>query len=343
MMRKETRSLQFVVVAVIVLLTGCGKGNVSKPEANSSGKVEGSLTVNGKTEALKHLYARRVDAKPVYGGEAAIDVLLTNQPISDELLKKIFDEMDKQVFERDERVVKGSPLTALSFRIPKNQNLKNWGKVRSDGTLVTPEGFIGGRTTHEFQEFDLQKGLMKAKAEKEWEENNFGDSSNGKKNQCTYSLSFEASLGEPNVRTSNSGTLPDQGTATGTMTSNDGSAAELKYAYAWKQRLFFDEPEEKTVVLVTDKPIPNDKKAEIVGEVASLDKHGLRGLTFMINEFGKMYWGYIIAKSDLLNTNMFKNVEYAVENGRVKGKADFDKGDDDTRDFSVTFDAPLKN
>lgn len=333
-----------VIIAIVIgIVTGCGKGQVSKPEAKSSGKVEGSLTVNGKTEALKHLYARRVDAKPGYGGEAAINVLLTNQPISDELLNRLFEEMDKQPFERDELVVKGSSLSALSFRISKNQSFKNWGTIRSDGTLVTPEGFIGGRTTHEFQEFDLQKGLLRAKAEKEWEENKLGDGSKRKSNQCSYSLSFEASLGESNVRSAKVEALPDQGTATGMMTSKDGVAIELKYAYAWKERLFFDEPEEKTVVLVTDKPIPRDKKAEVVDEVQSLDRHGVQGLRFMINEFREVYWVYFIAKSDLFNTNSFNNVEWVVENDRVRGKADFAKSGSDTRDFSVTFDAPLKN
>lgn len=349
MMREKTRSLHFVVAAVILLISGCGKGDVSnssakgnsqEAEAKSSGKVEGSLTVNGKTEALMHLYARRVDARPVYGGGAAIEVLLTNKPISEELLKKIFEETDKLIALRNERVVKGSLLTAVHFRIPKEQYRKNRSKVSSDGTLVTPEHFSGGRTSHEFQEFDLRKGVIKAKAEKEWDEKDF---SNGTKVQCSYSLSFEASLGEPNVLPAKSGKLPDQGTATGKMTTKDGSAAELKYAYAWKEQLFFDEPDEKTVVLVIDKPLPNDKKAQIIDNVTTLGRYGLQGVIIMINEFGQLYSGYIISPSELMNTNLFENVEYAVENGRVKGNADYRERGNHPRDFSFTFDAPLKN
>jgi hypothetical protein len=56
-----------------------------------------------------------------------------------------------------------------------------------------------------------------------------------------------------------------------------------------------------------------------------------------------MYWGYVITKTGLLNTNRFRNVEYAVENGRAKGKSDYAKGDNDKTDFSVNFDASLKD
>jgi hypothetical protein len=353
MMRNETRKLLFPVITVLfLLLSGCGKGNASKPEAKSTSKVAGSLTINGKEEPLTQVYARRLDAK-LDENEAAIDVLLTNQAVDDAMLARVFGEMEKDSYYQNAEILKGSSLRGLHLRIPKNSDYKSWGqgKVGFYDTLLTPEGFSRTGITYRFQEFDLRKGNLKGKIEKEWEVTSVDRDFKERKDLCHYSLSFEVSLGESGGRAANSddatSSLPEEGMATGTLISKDGATA-LKYAYAWKKRVFFDESDAETVILVTDKPIPKAAMAEIVREVEQLDDQGLQGLAFLVDTFGRLYAGYAITKDEFLSTTLFKNVAYAVENGRAKGRVDYDKDPDSKiefslKDFSVTFDAPLKS
>ncbi len=109
------------------------------------------------------------------------------------------------------------------------------------------------------------------------------------------------------------------GEATGSYTAK-GETVALKYAYAGRGERFGGE---SIIVLVTDKPIPQESLAEEIKSQTMLLDEKIRGLEYVFSKDG--YWvrfhpgQYQESKSSTLK-------EYSVEGDIVKGSDD-DKGD----------------
>jgi hypothetical protein len=343
---KIRRSIVALLISTI-LLTGCARQqSTTTTEAGPAGdtKVTGNLSVKGKAEALKHVYTRRVEATPE-GKQAAIEVLLVNQALSEALVDKIFADEENR-FMNSDNILKDTTIHALYLNIPKNQYKKDI--VNYDATLITPrDSFQQGDDT-KFSEFDLKKGVLTAKTDSQWDDSFFNDKFHEVKVKCSYSVDFQAVLqapaGQPVGADPPATQIPAEGTANGKMTY-EGETVALKYAYAKRFKLFFDEPEDYMIVLLTDKTIPEPSRLEIFEKNGWLySKYKLQGMVLMIDQFGRINGGGVESKSDALSTNLFTPKQCALENGRIKGQTSYDKErrmSKDERDFSVTFDAPL--
>src|SRR4026209_240922 len=73
------RTSSFILTAALIL-TSCA--TKATPGSETQSKVTGSLTIEGKTEKLEHVYARRIE-RDLYmaGADEAIAVCLTNKPL----------------------------------------------------------------------------------------------------------------------------------------------------------------------------------------------------------------------------------------------------------------------
>jgi hypothetical protein len=347
---KKIQSLLCLAILAL-LITGCARqpGTTANDQSlPSAGQVTGNLTINGKAEALKQIYTRRVEAQPD-GKRASIDLLLANQPLSEELVEKLFTEAD-QLYSEPE-MLKDSTIQALYLNIPKYHH-QTGQKVIYDATLLTSKYVLHPNdiSKTQFTEFDLKKGVIKAKTSCEWEATTYDENMNDVKMKCSYSVDFQTTLkataGQDAGAEKNASQPPGQGTASGKMMYK-GETVALNYAYAKRYKLFFDEPEEYLVVLLTDKAIPEASRLEVLQRNNRLNSYfELQGIILSIDQFGSIQGGAVESKSDSLSTNYFTPKQCTLENGRIKGNFKYDKENsmnkNDGRDFSVAFDAPLQ-
>jgi len=111
----------------------------------------------------------------------------------------------------------------------------------------------------------------------------------------------------------------------------EGATIGLKYAYAGHGEMF---GEDAIVVLLTNKPIPQDKLAKVFEDSYGMFPDGIDGLEYKIN---KGFWVRFhpgAFQSSGINTLH----DYSVENGVVKG-ADLDSTSFDGKEYnrSVSF------
>ena len=354
---------RLVVLIVVSALTvaGCACG---KAEAivTSDGKVDGNLTINGKSFPLKYVYAGLADEE--FGQR--LDVLITNEPLSYDTLSRIFIELEVDSFWREPtKVLKGTSVKALYFvvgpyelaRAGKPSYTGEPSKVTFDGTLMTSDTFFPYRayspTQPQFDEFKYQAGTIAAAAKNKWEQTETAEDKEIKID-ADFSVSFEAKVSEQSLlsRSLSSenkswqetlSTLPDEGTAQGTLTVS-GRVADLGYAYAMKEKQ--GDLKGVTTVLLTDEPIPKEflllslERRLIVGGYA---------LRLRIDQSGKVLGSFIMhphGQAALFQTASVSG--FKVENGRVSGSVE-NKDENHVNDeaepnhYSVSFDAPLKN
>jgi len=307
--------------------------------ATSNGTVVGRFTVNGKLIPLKYVYARRRDAKlPDRGG--TIDLFVTNQPVPEEVLAKIYADKYHS-FYLGEDYFKETSISGVYIAIEKGRCCDD--KVFYFMTVMSPDGYVGDST--EFTTFTMQGGALKARAESKHD----GDGM-----KWNYALNLTANLGKLPSQTSASAVAsissttplpPDEGKAAGTLKLKTNTY-NLKYAYTWKERIFFDEPDERVFVLMTEAPVPQNRKIfedkMEMGMLIGSDK--IRGIELIIDSSGVALQSNFLLKNGTLSdsTQRTELKEFRIENGRVKGKAEY-KGEDGIRTYSVSFDAPLKN
>jgi hypothetical protein len=346
----KTTMYTLCLLISVLLISGCAKQQGATTNGKgtpAAGNLEASITINGKAEALKHIYTRRVEAKPE-GRDAEIDVLLSNQPLSEELLGKLLDDTGNWLMNSDD-ILKGTTIQALYLNIPKYQYSPGQ-KIGYNATLITPKYALRQSDNTEFAEFDLKKGVMKAKANSEWEDTTLDEKLNDVKLKCSYAIDFQTTLKEIGGQNASpekkSVQLPGEGSAEGNM-RYESETVTLKYAYAKRFKKFFDEPEEYIALILTDKAIPEARRLEILENGGtSGGPNRLRGIFLGINQFGSIYGGNVVFNSDSIMTNYFTPKQCTLENGRIKGNFKYDKEErknKDDRDFAVSFDAPLVN
>ena len=309
------------------------------PLATANGTVLGTFNLNGKPVRLKYVYARRRDAKlPDRSG--IIDMFITDQPVPEEIFAKVY--ADKyHTFYLGEDYLKETPINGIYIAVEKGRCCKD--KVHYFVTVMSPEGYVGDSA--EFTTFNLQSGALKARAESKRD----GDGM-----KWNYAINLTANLGKlPSqgppraVATIKSTTPlpPDEGKATGSLKLK-AKTYNLKYAYTWRERIFFDEPDERIFVLITEGPVAPDKKIFEdnfeMGMLIGSDK--IRGIELIIDPSGVPLQSNFLLQNGTLSdsTERTELKEFRIENGRVKGRAEY-KGEDGIRTYSVTFDAPLKN
>lgn len=309
--------------------------------ATPNGTVLGTLTVNGKPIRLRYVYARRREASlPDRSG--IIDLFITNQPVPEEIFAKIHADKYHYLY-LTEDYFKDTSITGIYLCIDKGRSGRE--KVSYFCTLMTAEGYLNDAV--EFTSFTMQGGAIRARAE---------NKRDGEEAKYNYSFNVNANLGKlpgqavgaqkavASIR-STSPLPPEEGKVTGSLQLK-GKTYNLKYAYAWRERIFFDEPDEYIHVLITEGPVAQDKKifednfemGRLIGE----DK--IRGIELLIDPSGVPLASHFLLQSGTLSdsTERTKIIEFKIENGRVRGKAEY-RGEDGIRTYTVSFDARLKN
>lgn len=310
------------------------------PFATPNGSVLGTFTINGKPVRLGYVYARRREASlPERSG--TIDLFITNKPVPEEILAKVYADKN-HVFYLGEDYFKDAPITGIYICVEKGRCCKD--KVFYFITLMTPDGYVGDSA--DFATFSMQNGTIQARAESKRD----GDGT-----KWSYALNVNANLGKsPAAATVRAAATrirtttplpPDEGKASGILRLK-GRTYNLKYAYTWKERIFFDEPDERIYLVITEGPVPPDRKIFEdnieMGLLIGLDK--IRGIELIIDPSGLPLQSNFLLQTGTLSDSTQKTElkEFRIENGRVKGKAEY-KGEDGIRTYSVSFDAPLKN
>jgi hypothetical protein len=356
----KSSKLAFVVCAIAVALGACSKEEEKNAVVPSDGKVEGTLTINGKTFPLKYVYAAKKRGSDP-GEAAGLDVLITNEPISYELLSKIFLELEVDFFRREEHtLLKGASVVALYFEVP-GYRLRYPAEqlVDFNGMLMTPEAVFdySGLTDakHEFTEFSLKDGSIAAKAESKWEQTETDEAFKEIKIAASYSLSFDAKVSDQTLLSRGLSSenkswqqslskLPEEGKADGALTVSQ-RVANLTFAYARKEQLE-DGKADGITVLLTDTSIP--KEFLLLSFERGLIGEGV-GLRLRVDQSGTVLQSLITYPNG--QNGMFDSTsitDFKVENGRVAGAVEnkektVDEKDPDKDSYSVRFDAPLKN
>jgi hypothetical protein len=104
------------ILLCALVLFGCAREKQVEVEAPTDGKVEGTLTVNGKNYPLKYIYSGR--QKPKYERDTGeIELLITNEPVSYQLLTKILLEFSvNSVLAKERELLKGTSINAFYLR-----------------------------------------------------------------------------------------------------------------------------------------------------------------------------------------------------------------------------------
>lgn len=339
-------------------------GAPSSPKwLKSDGVTQGTLTISGRRVLIKHAYARRVAGSPDqqdFARTASIEILLSDKPLTEEVLQSITKNIDANILVQDTRslyreeaeLLKSAAVTALYFSITKNQ--ENMESPGYQEVILTPDGLVFTNSYPEFQPFSLNKGLLTASAKNDvTKEIEYYDEQEEKQSKMqikyNYAVSFRAKLNQsastPASSLSASSQPPTEGKASGTLIAG-GETVALKYAYARKERLFFDEPEEHVRVLMTDKAVAAELLPKAFESEFLPSGIELRGVELLIDEFGviRKYstrsWGAPISSKVTSLGGELDIRECAIEKERVKGRIEYKKEGD--KKFSATFDVPLK-
>ncbi len=331
----------------------------SQQWTRSDGAITGAFTINGKRVNLKHTYARRNIYEPTKLEKyPVIEIILADKPVSDGALTAMFAVDEDQIigygkpFTKDKNLLGATLTNALLFRIKKGQN--NMSSIGYSESVLTADGLLYpvGVLTSNFEEFDLKKGAVTAKAKNEIEESvrvpdGAGNTTRETDLTYSYTVSFQARLANaPAIASAgDSPQSPEEGTATGELNLR-GNVSAMKYAYARREKVFFDEPETIVHVLITDVPIPKEHVAAALNNDFLPDALQVKGIHLKTDTDGKLEkyslreWGVSVAISMIGQANELAVKELAAAKDRVKGRV---VGNDETnkRSFSVTFDAPL--
>ena len=351
--------LALTICALAVVLASCAKEEENKAVVPSDGKVEGTLTINGKIFPLKYVYAgRRKDRDQSDRG--VLEVLVTNEPLPYETLSRIFLELEVDLLRREEhKVLKGTSVNALFFAIPEYRlEYSDKPPVDFDGMLMTPETVFDysnlSDAKHEFDEFSLKDGTIAAKAKSTWEQTETGEDFKEIKIAAEYSVRFEAKVSEQSLLSRGLSSenkswqeslskLPEEGKAQGTLTVSS-RVVNLSFAYAQREK-WADSKGEGITLLLTDRPVP--KEFLLLSFERGLVSGGY-GLRLRINDSGTVQQSFITYTTG--QNGMFdptSTKDFRIEDGRVSGTVENkqrgrDENDPDRDGYSVKFEAPLK-
>jgi len=250
------------------MIASCADKPASRPLPPEPDKVSGSLTINGKTDSLTHVYAHRM----VFPGSKReyFALVFSNKAVPEDAMPKAFQDLDLAVIEQD--FLPDKSIRGLAFVVKKTSPLP--------GFPVSYNGYVinAGRvylTTGSFDDFSLQKGRVQGKESLAHYDGSEVEIAPGDQRTFTYkySVAFEATpQGQPAYKEFEGAARPNipyrlskQGKADGSLTFDDNTI-DLKYAYALRTREFFDEPEEHIQILATDRPLSEKVLVEVLVE-----------------------------------------------------------------------------
>lgn len=291
-----------LVLAILGLCLGAAGARLEA--APPGGTATGTLTVNGKTVALKHAYARKVKGATMQDsdqfelrapeeGETAAEgvlVVLTDEPLP---LADLAYVSSVEGALRDGKV-QGISWVVDGKRQAARQTLHH-GALGSD-VPGRPDAFEVGRLD--------ARVAGKASAEADF----FDDA-------WTYQVTFDAPV-QPLPKPSMAA-----GTAAGTLTV-DGKVYELRHAYALTQPGFFD-PKKKDVVLhLVDAPVPAAILADRFGPRDLIKAGKLHGLTVTIDANGRVIsGGFHLAGLELASSTGWQQLEtLAFDASTIEGR-----------------------
>jgi len=288
------RTLGFLT-AMLLFVNCAGKpGRPSEPD-----KISGSLTINGKTENLTHVYARRLTTErlltSVYGRSmTAADLtyrrehfvmVFTNRAVPEDAMAKVLEDYHASVLEQDflpDKSIRGVVFVVTKTTLPGLRKGYD-GHVINAGRAYTASGY--------FDEFSMQKGRMRGKTSvADYDGSEVGIyTDDQRKFTCKFSVAFEVTpQGKPIHKEFEGAVSPDipyllskQGTAEGSLTVDD-KTVDLKYAYALRKREFFDEPEEHIKILATDQPLSDEVLVEVLYKGMNPTKMDIQGVILHI-------------------------------------------------------------
>ena len=354
--------LATIILASALLVAACGTTKTPEVKSTADGKAEGELTINGKTFPLKHVYAGRKKTADTEG-PGGVEVLVTNEPVSDEILSKIFLELEVDTFRRDEsKVLKDTSIKALYFEISEYalQSEVNAAPGFRSGILMTSDEFFTydslSEVKAEFQEFSFKDGNIRAKASNKWSQSEITRGpGNNLEITAEYSVIFEAKVPDQSLLArsfsannkawqESQSKIPAEGKAEGSMTVSKRPIA-LTHAYAMKEMLedVTGAKFEAITVLLSEGPI----RKEFL--LLSFERGGIgegQVLRLRFDNSGLVRDSLITYTSGL--NGMFDETSaksFIVENGRVKGSVENIETSstipEEKDRFSVSFDAPL--
>jgi hypothetical protein len=339
---------------------GAGPGAYVAADVVSDGQVSGSLTANGESYPLKHIYTGRWNRQ--------FQLLITNEPVSYETLSRIFLELNVSVTNKSEsKTLKGSTLKALYFTqyesIFLNGSVTQTGRASFDGILMTSASFFQHGSVR-FEAPSFKDGILRAKAANEFTQSFPGEDYQNIKMVAKYSFSFEAKIRSESLLSrslsienkafqAGLASLPESGSAQGSLTASS-TVVTLNYSYAMRQKvedlntivrdLLRDKPGEVVTVLLTDKPIPREYLRFSFDRSVPSDVYGLY---LYVDEAGQIRWSVIRYPSGRIGIADEATVKgFKFENGRVSGSAENRSSSIRVQDkpdgYSVSFEAPLK-
>lgn len=353
---------KILLIILALSLPACGQSRKAQAEVMQDGKVEGTITLNGKTIPLKYIYTGRT--KPPSSSSHYAEMLITNEPIDNEILSSILEQ--ENIGFSHEETTNGFTgqslivlyLKALEFFLERDGK-DGTGEVTYDATLMTPDLRLELKTT-DLKGVTFKGDTLVARAASN-DSTHYETNSKGANTKITtkYLISFEAKIrnesllsrsisSNSNVWKSALSALPVEGKAEGTL-NHFGNTIQLKYAYAMKpNRAPYGE---YVKVLLTNKPLP--KEYLLYGSEFSLNtgKRDFYVLYLGINSSGKLAGSKIIGP-DGSWTNRFDKATingFKQENGRIAGAVNniedigTSENQKERASYSVRFDASLKN
>lgn len=255
------------VLTAALIFSSCTSAPNESGSPTLSG-LAGSLTIDGKTEKLGHVFARRIECN-LKGGDEAIVVLLSNKPLP--ITELIILLKDFSLGEKERDFFKDSSIYGLFFVIEKEkpfkENLVSFDRfIIRAGRLHQTDIMVG-----EFlEDFSLKQGRISARSKQDPEDVSQDEPQSDLK--YSYTASFEADLQGRSVCEAFEGSpsadegavFSEPGTAEGVVVVS-GKKIKLEYAYARRKKVFFDEPDELIEVVITGRPYQGEEIATILG------------------------------------------------------------------------------
>lgn len=346
------------IVLCALALFGCAAEK--QVEVPADGKVEGTLTINGKNYPLKYIYSGRQKPESDYSWDKGeIELLITNEPVSYQLLSKISLELSvDSLFAEENEVLKGTSINAFYLTFSpgslENTTLKGDG-APYEGYLLTPDAAFKLSMNSEenaFDEITLKDGTLKAKDKNTWEQSELGANLQDVKIKASYSFSIEANIKDETLLTRSfssenkewqaaMGRLPEEGSAKGTVTLSYDPPIEVKHAYAMREKL----PEFGKVitVILTDQSIPKERILFSFERTVPQDSCGLY---LHIDDSGKLRESVVKWSSGMsvAITGRFAETDisdFRIENGRIIGRVE-NVEDQGRARYAVSFNAPVR-
>jgi hypothetical protein len=338
----------FYLLTAALILTNCA-GSHEKSESHADAGVTGTLTLDGKTETLGHVFARRIE-RDLYmaGADEAIAVFLSNKPLPLTELGLLLKDFSKG---EDREFLNETSITGLCFIIKKERSFKD-DTISMDDRYIMTKGRLRQcpiMVGELLEGFSLKHGRISARSEHKLLAPDPSENDSKSDLKYSYTVSFETDLQGRSVCPEFEGSPPvdeavvsEPGTAQGTAIVN-GKKIELKYAYARRKKVFFDEPDELIEVVITNRPYQAEEIVTLLDN--NPNSRSLQGLILAFSNNPTVTATLFVHKSAeprYLPSRLEPN-DFAITRDRISGKT---KGSDEAFkekwSYSVSLDVPFK-